>query len=139
VERHARAERERDLPRQLLLIRRRQPMNATKLSLLLGATVVTAVPGVIAHVPGEAREAFPSRYAVANVQYALNATEPGRIEGVTFTIDPISARSVRVRLSTTGAWHHCENAEGLVQCPIDGTETTATVGALSVAAVGGAK
>jgi hypothetical protein len=115
-------------------------MNATTLSLLLVATVVSAALGVVAHLlPTEARAESPSRYAVANVQYALNATEPGRIEGVTFTIDPISARNVRVRLSSAGPWHPCENAEGLVQCPIDGAETTAAVGPLTVAASGGTK
>jgi hypothetical protein len=114
-------------------------MNTATLSLLLAATGVSAA-GVIGHVlPGEPREDVPSRYAVANVQYQLNATEPGRIEGVTFTIDPISARNVRVRLSSAGTWHPCENAEGLVECPIEGTETTADVHTLSVAAAGEAK
>jgi hypothetical protein len=115
-------------------------MNAATFSLLLGATVVAAAPGVIAHaLPGEVREERPSHYAVANVHYALDASAPGRIEGVTFTIDPISARNIRVQLSPGGLWHPCANAEGLVQCAIDGTETTATAGALSVAAIGGPK
>jgi hypothetical protein len=114
-------------------------MKTATLSVLLAATVVAAA-GVIGHVlPGEPGEQFPSRYAVANVQYELDATEPGRIEGVTFTIDPISARNVRVRLSTADTWHPCENAEGLVQCPIEGTETTADVHTLRVAATGEAK
>ncbi len=77
-----------------------------------------------------------SGYEVSNVQYALNGSDPTKIAAVSFTINPITAGQVKVRLvSDASTWYACANAGGSVTCATTFPQATlATAGALTVVA-----
>ena len=52
-----------------------------------------------------------SGYAVSNVAYTLNASNPQQLDKVEFDLDA-AASTVKVRLQTTGSWYDCTNTSG---------------------------
>lgn len=51
-----------------------------------------------------------SGYTVSNIQYNLNATNPGNIDSVSFTLDA-AASTVRIQLNGA-TWYSCSNTGG---------------------------
>lgn len=58
-----------------------------------------------------------SGYTVTNVHYNLNATNPGNVDSVAFTIAPTTG-TVKVQLD--GTWYDCTNTAGSVSCTTSG-------------------
>jgi hypothetical protein len=52
-----------------------------------------------------------SGYAVSNVAYTLNASNPQQLDRVEFDLDN-PASTVKVRLQTGGTWYSCTNTSG---------------------------
>ncbi len=66
-----------------------------------------------------------SGYDVSAVTYALDATDPGLISGVSFTIMPTAGagavREVKVQLVNGGAWFDCNEAGApAITCAVTG-------------------
>jgi len=59
-----------------------------------------------------------SGYAISNVSYTLNATNPGNVDSVAFTIVPATG-VVRVQLNGS-TWYNCTNLSGSVSCTTTG-------------------
>ena len=58
-------------------------------------------------------------YAITNVQYQLQSSNPRNIDQVTFNIAPTGVSSVYVSLETLGTWHSCSEAPaGTVTCDL---------------------
>jgi hypothetical protein len=64
-------------------------------------------------------------YTISNIHYALNASNPGNIQTVTFSIVPTSAGDVRVTLDGT-TWTTCTNSSGSVSCSVSQAALAAT-------------
>ena len=75
-----------------------------------------------------------SGYAVSNVHFSPDARNPANLSAVSFSIEPANARSVRVQLSTNGAWYTCTDTAGAVTCPATAPVSAAT--GLNVVAYG---
>ena len=76
-----------------------------------------------------------SGYAVTNVHYILNATNPANIETVTFTIAPTSATDIAITLVNGGTWiNACTNTSGSVSCDVAGAVTALAADELRVVA-----
>ena len=58
----------------------------------------------------------PSGYAVTGIHYRLDRANPAVLDGITFSLTPANAATVRVRLSSTDAWHDCRVQAGLASC-----------------------
>ena len=59
-----------------------------------------------------------SGYTISNIHYALNASDPGLVDSVTFTIAPILGN---VHVQVDGAtWISCSNVTGTVTCNTPG-------------------
>lgn len=99
----------RELPRRESLVAR---LGLPALLVGLGATatwVLTAGNVVPVSRAGDG-SATISGYTASNVHYKLNATDPGSIDSLTFTLDatPVAGSTVRIQLqSTGGAWYAC--------------------------------
>ncbi len=65
-----------------------------------------------------------SGYTISNIHYTLNATNPGNIQTVTFTIAPIAAGDVRITLDGS-TWSTCTNTAGAVSCTVSQAALTA--------------
>lgn len=60
-------------------------------------------------------------YTITGVSYVLNATNPGNIDSVTFTINPTAAATVKIQLVASGTWYGCTvGAGGAVTCTTAG-------------------
>lgn len=57
-----------------------------------------------------------SGYVVSDVSYELGRGNAEAIEAVSFTIEPATAKQVRIRLVLNGAWYQCTSAAGRVRC-----------------------
>jgi hypothetical protein len=66
-------------------------------------TAGNVIPGSQAGHGGETI----SGYTVSNVAYSLNASNPGNIDSVTFTLTPAAAGTVKMQLVTGGSWYSC--------------------------------
>ncbi|MBE7520244.1 MAG: hypothetical protein HS107_13480 [Thermoflexaceae bacterium] len=67
-----------------------------------------------------------SGYTASGVHYNLNATNPGNIDSVQFTLDstPVAGSTITVKLVAAGStWYSCTNVGPAVTC----TTTGATV------------
>jgi hypothetical protein len=73
-----------------------------------------------------------SGYTVSNVTYALNATNPGNVDSVSFTIAPTTG-VVRVQLNGS-TWYSCTNTAGSVSCTTTGLTALAATSLRVVAA-----
>ncbi len=75
------------------------------------ATAFAAANTVPAGNAGDGSGAV-SGYTVSNVQYHLNATNPGNIDSVSFTLNA-AAGTVTIKLVSTGStWYSCTNPSG---------------------------
>ena len=68
-----------------------------------------------------------SGYVVSSVHYQLDNTNPGQVVGVTFTMNPDTATTVKARINA-GTWVVCSAAPSPRSCPVTGS----TVGATSL-------
>lgn len=73
-----------------------------------------------------------SGYTVSNVTYALNASNPGDVDSVAFTIAPTTG-VVRVQLNGS-TWYNCTNTAGSVSCTTTGLTALAAANLRVVAA-----
>jgi hypothetical protein len=63
-------------------------------------------------------------YAVSSVVYTLNATTPGNIDSVAFTLDTAAAL-VKIRLvSSTGPWYTCSAGGTTITCATTSPQAT---------------
>ena len=117
----------RRLTKEVIVIRLLRPR--TLLAVMLVMILAAAVYGFAAAntVPGTAAgdgSGTISGYTISGVAYTLNATNPGNIDTVSFTISPATAGTVRIKLVAAGStWYNCTNSSGSVSC----TTTGATV------------
>ncbi len=70
-------------------------------------------------------------YTVTNIHYTLDATNPGNIAGVSFTLDA-AAGSVSIKL---GSWHTCTPAGTSVTCTIDAAHPESVLSATNLQVV----
>jgi len=101
----------------------------TLLAVLLVLILSVAVYGFAAAnvVPGSSAgdgSGAISGYTVSNIHYALNATNPGNIQTVTFTIAPVAASDVRITMDGA-TWYTCTNTAGAVSCSVTQAALTA--------------
>jgi hypothetical protein len=66
-----------------------------------------------------------SGYTVSSVAYNINATTPGNVDSVSFTISPITASTVKIQLAAAGSWYSCINTAGSVNCATTAPQATA--------------
>jgi hypothetical protein len=66
-----------------------------------------------------------SGYSATNVSYTLDASNPQNIDAVTFTISPTTTATVKVQLSSGGAWYSCSDTAGSVSCATTSPQATA--------------
>lgn len=66
-----------------------------------------------------------SGYTVSSVTYSPNASNPGNVDSVSFTISPTTASSVKIQLVAAGAWYTCANSTGSVTCATTSPQATA--------------
>jgi archaellin len=78
-----------------------------------------------------------SGYAISGIGYNQNATNPGNIDSVAFTITPAAAGTVTVQLASGGVWYSCTNTAGSVSCATTSPQATASL-ATSLNVVAGA-
>jgi hypothetical protein len=60
-----------------------------------------------------------SGYAITNIKYNLNASNPGSIDSVTFTTDtaPVAGSTIKIKLIAAGStWYTCSNIGTAVTC-----------------------
>ena len=73
-----------------------------------------------------------SGYTISNIHYALNASNPGNVDSVTFTIAPTTGN---VHVQVDGAtWISCTNTAGSVSCTTPGLTAAAASNLRVVAA-----
>ena len=60
-----------------------------------------------------------SGYDVQNVHYALDNSNPVQITGVTFTLSPNNATTVKAKINNTGVWVDCTGGAPW-SCPVTG-------------------
>ncbi len=89
----------------------------------LVATAFTAANTVPATNAGDGSAAI-SGYTITGVSYTLNATNPKNLDGVDFTIAPITASTVQVQVEAGGAWYGCTNTAGAVSCATTAPQAT---------------
>jgi hypothetical protein len=68
-------------------------------------------------------------YTVSVIHYNLNATNPGTIDSVTFTLNsaPVAGSTIKIKLDAAGStWYTCTNAGTAVTCN-NGTTLNAPV------------
>jgi len=71
-----------------------------------------------------------SGYAITNVDYNLNGTNPSLIDSVEFDITPAGADSIMVQVISSGTWFNCTEAAGHATCDV----TTAGTGIAALSA-----
>ena len=65
-------------------------------------------------------------YAVTNVSYALNGTDPTTVDSVSFTLDK-AAGTVKAQIQSGGTWFDCSNGGSGNNWSCDTTSPQATV------------
>jgi hypothetical protein len=78
-----------------------------------------------------------SGYTISSVSYNTNASNPGNVDSVSFTISPAAAGTVKIQLAPAGSWYSCTNTSGSVSCATTSPQATATA-ATSLNVVAGA-
>lgn len=74
-------------------------------------------------------------YVLSSVHYNLNATNPGNIDAVTFTLDsaPAAGSTIRAQINA-GSWYTCTNVTTAVTCATLAPQAT-VLGATSLRVV----
>jgi hypothetical protein len=85
-------------------------------------TATSTVPGTNA---GDGSGTI-SGYVVSSVKYNLNASNPGNIDSVTFTLDstPIAGSTIKAQLAAAGSWYTCTNVAAAVTCNVTSPQST---------------
>lgn len=101
----------------------------------LGAAAVWAVPAVFAasntvgsSAVGEGTGTV-SGYTASAVDYTLNATNPGNIDAVNFTVNtaPPAGSTIKVKLVSSGSdWYTCTNVTTAISCTTTSPQATAS-------------
>ncbi len=86
-------------------------------------------------------QAAISGYNVTNVQYALNSSNPDKIDAVKFNLSPINASApapttVKITLESgsNAVWFTCSLQGQVWNCPVNGSVTVTTANQLRVVA-----
>ena len=95
-------------------------------ALLAGTYALTAANTVPTSYAGDGAGTV-SGFVLSSVHYNLNATDPGNIDSVTFTLDvaPPAGSTLTAQLAPAGTWYTCTNVGTAVTC--DTTAPAATV------------
>ena len=58
-------------------------------------------------------------YVLTSVHYSLNATDPTKIDAVTFNLDtaPAAGSTIKAKPVSTGSWYTCTTVGVAVTCP----------------------
>lgn len=70
-----------------------------------------------------------SGYVVSGLHYSLNATNPGNVDQVSFTLDsaPVAGSTIRAKLSSTGStWYSCTASGTAVTCATTSPQAVAS-------------
>lgn len=81
----------------------------------VGAYAFTATNTVGNSAVGSGSQTI-SGYDITNISYHLNATDPSKLDSVTFAMTPTTATVVKIRLTAAGSWYTCANSAGSVTC-----------------------
>jgi hypothetical protein len=67
-----------------------------------------------------------SGYTVSAIHYNLNATNPGNIDSVTFTLSsaPASGSTIKINLDGSTTWYSCTNTGANVTCTTTSPQAT---------------
>ena len=87
---------------------------AGAVAVLAASDAYTASNGVAGAAAGAGSGSI-SGYAISDVHYELDGAA---VSAVSFSLDPPEARTVRVRLSSTGSWFPCTVAAGVASCAL---------------------
>jgi len=73
-------------------------------------------------------------YTIDNVAYDLDDSDPTQVNKVTFTIDPVTATFIQVRVdaSEVTAWEDCVNVTGTVTCTFSSPYAAANIDTFDV-------
>jgi hypothetical protein len=93
--------------------------------LALGTFAITAANTVPATKAGDGSGAV-SGFVVSAIKYNLNATSPGNIDSVTFTLDstPAAGSTMKIQLAAAGSWYSCTNAGANLTCATTSPQAT---------------
>jgi hypothetical protein len=65
-------------------------------------------------------------FVLSSVKYNLNASNPGNIDSVTFTLDatPVAGSTLKSQLAPAGSWYTCTNVAAAVTCTTTSPQAT---------------
>lgn len=94
-------------------------------ALVAGTQAFTAANTVPATKAGDGAGAVTG-YVLSSVHYNLNATNPGNIDSLTFTLDvaPVAGSTIRAQLAPAGSWYSCTNTGTAVTCVTTAPQAT---------------
>jgi len=97
------------------------------LVLSMGIYAFAAANTVPASSAGDGAGAI-SGYTVTTIHYVLNATNPGNIDSVTFTLSAAPAAGGTVKITLDGTnWYSCTNVTTAVTCVTTTPQQTVTL------------
>jgi len=117
--------------------RKRRIAIVALLAFVLGTTAFAYAASITFNGAGNAGAAGQgsgtiSGYNVTNIHYTLDTNDPSNITGVTFSLAPNTATTVKAKLNGTGAWVACTGGTSPWSCPVTGDAQSAV--SLQVAA-----
>lgn len=91
----------------------------------LGGLVFTASNTVPDTQAGDGAGAVTG-FVLGSIKYNLNATAPGNIDSLTFTLDssPPAGSTLKAQLAGTGPWYTCTNVATAVTCSVTSPQAT---------------
>jgi hypothetical protein len=93
-------------------------------AIVAGTYAFTAANTVPAGKAGDGQGAVTG-YVLSSVHYDLNATNPGNVDAVTFTLDSVPAATSTIRAQlNAGAWYSCTNSGADVTCATTAPQAT---------------
>jgi hypothetical protein len=94
-------------------------------ALAVGGYAFTASNSVAATQAGDGAGTI-SGFVVSSVKYNLNATNPGNIDSVTYSLDstPPAGSTIKTQLAPAGSWYTCTNVSTAVTCPVTSPQAT---------------
>ena len=63
-------------------------------------------------------------YAVSSVHYGLNATDPAKVDSVTFDLDSTPASGSTIKTKVGASWYSCTNVAAAVTCATTSPQAT---------------
>jgi hypothetical protein len=94
-------------------------------ALAAGAYAYTSSNTVGATQAGDGSGAITG-FVVSSVKYNLNASNPGNIDSVTFSLDstPAAGSTLKAQLAPAGSWYTCTNVSTAVTCAVTSPQAT---------------